>query len=530
VDTEVGHDASTLRDYLRVVRRRRWVIVQAVVLVPLAAVVLSLQQQHRYQGSAEVLLSQQNLALQLNGAQDPTLLQPADRTAQTQADLARVPTVAKRTSHALRLTDRTPEDLLDASSVTPKQNANLLEIRVTDPKPVLARRLATEYARQFSLYRRELDAAPYKHAFRDVESRLRTLAAHGQRGSGLYANLVESAQELRTREALQTANAYPVKLAGPAAQVQPRPVRNGILGLALGIVVGIGLAFLWEALDTRIRSAEEIIERLRLPLLGRLPAPPRRLSSKNRLAMLEEPNGAQAEAFRVLRTNLEFVNLERGAKTVMITSAVEAEGKSTTAANLAVALARAGKRVALVDLDLRRPFVDRFFALNGHPGITQVALGYSTLDEAMTPFAVLGQENGDGRNGNGHAKVECLVDILRSGTIPPDPGEFVGTQALAGILEQLRERVDVVIIDAPPLLHLGDAITLSARVDAMVLVTRLNVLRRPMVNELHRVLQTCPAAKLGFVLTGADLEEGYGYSGYSRYSSYRRERDRELVA
>jgi Mrp family chromosome partitioning ATPase len=87
-----------------------------------------------------------------------------------------------------------------------------------------------------------------------------------------------------------------------------------------------------------------------------------------------------------------------------------------------------------------------------------------------------------------------------------------------------------VIIDAPPLLHLGDAITLSARVDAMVLVTRLNVLRRPMVNELHRVLQTCPAAKLGFVLTGADLEEGYGYSGYSRYSSYRRERDRELVA
>src|SRR5207248_1374590 len=146
-------------------------------------------------------------------------------------------------------------------------------------------------------------------------------------------------------------------------------------------VLGIGLAFLWEALDTRVRSAEEIDERLKLPLLGRLPEPAKRLRMENRLAMVDEPTSAGAEAFRMLRTNVDFANLERGAKTIMVTSAVEGEGKSTTAANLAVAFARSGKRVVLIDLDLRRPFVDKFFTANGHPGVTQVALGMASLEE-----------------------------------------------------------------------------------------------------------------------------------------------------
>jgi Mrp family chromosome partitioning ATPase len=411
--------------------------------------------------------------------------------------------------------------------VQPKQNANLLDISVVDANPRLASRLATAYAHQFSRYRRQLDSAPYRKALNDVEVRLQDLVDHGQRGSGLYAKLVESAQELRTREALQTANAYPVKLAASAVQVQPKPVRNGILGFALGLVLGIGLAFLWEALDTRVRSAEEIGERLKLPLLGRLPAPPKRLRATNSLGMVADPNGVHAEAFRMLRTNVDFANLERGARTILITSAVEAEGKSTTAANLAVAFARSGKRVVLVDLDLRRPFVDKFFPVDGVPGITQVALGLADLDQALAPVAIAGpsknaRANGNGNgNGNGHAKIEHTLQVVRSGPVPPDPGEFVATQKLAEILAELRDRADVVIVDAPPLLHLGDSITLSAKVDALLLVTRLNVVRRPMLHELHRVLETCPAAKLGFVLTGAHLEEGYGgYGGYGYHQYY----------
>src|SRR5205814_1509032 len=135
-----------------------------------------------------------------------------------------------------------------------------------------------------------------------------------------------------------------------------------------------------EALDTRVRSAEEVVERLELPLLARLPEPPRKLRADNRLAMLAEPTGVQAEAFRMLRTNLEFSALGKEIRTIMVTSSVEQEGKSTTVANLAIALARAGQRVVLVDLDLRRPFIDRFFDLDDHAGLTQVAIGHATLE------------------------------------------------------------------------------------------------------------------------------------------------------
>jgi Mrp family chromosome partitioning ATPase len=520
-----------LRDYLRVVRRRKWIIVQAALLVPLAAVLFSLQQEKRYQGTAEVWLNQQNLATQLNGGTDPNVYQQPDRVAQTQANLARVREVARRTLARVGVTNRTVEQFLAFSSVTPEQNANFLKFKVTDRNKALANRLAGAYAHQFAKYRSEQDVATVVAAIHAVDVQLRKLDARGEQGSPLYAKLVGTRTQLNNNRLLQSANAKPVDASAEAVQVQPKPVRNGILGFALGIVLGVGLAFLWEALDTRIRTADEIGNRLKLPLLGRLPEPPRRLRTTNRLAMLDAPNGTNAEAFRVLRTNLDFVNLEREAKTILVTSAVEAEGKSTTAANLAVALSRSGRQAVLVDLDLRRPFVDRFFDVGDAPGLTQVALGHASLTQALVPISVPRPEaalNGarNGRaaaNGNGHSDVACLLEVLRSGPVPPDPGEFVATQALSEILAELRDRADVVVVDAPPLLHLGDSITLSAKVDALLLVARLNILRRPMLNELHRVLDACPAQKLGFVLTGANLEEGYGYGGYGyyRYSRYR---------
>ena len=233
--------------------------------------------------------------------------------------------------------------------------------------------------------------------------------------------------------------------------------------------------------------------------------------------MLAAPAGIHAEAFRMLRTNLEFANLGRGARTIMVTSAVEREGKSATAANLAVAFARAGKRAVLVDLDLRRPFLAPLFGLvPDRFGITDVALGHIELADATWSVGVT-----NGRairtHTNGHGPVEGVLHFLPAGSAPPDAGEFVGTKVLADILDQLAERADVVIIDAPPLLHVGDAMILSARVDALFLVTRLNVVRRPMLAEVRRVLSTSPAARLGFVLTGSGSEETYGYGGYSGY-------------
>jgi non-specific protein-tyrosine kinase len=224
----------------------------------------------------------------------------------------------------------------------------------------------------------------------------------------------------------------------------------------------------------------------------------------------------------------------------MVTSAGEQEGKSTTIANLAVALARSGRHVVLVDLDLRRPYLNRFFELGG-PGITQVALGQVSLDDALETVAITEPSpgrpytkphvNGNG-NGNGARRATGLLEVLPSGPIPPDPGEFVGTEALTEILEQLRERADVVLVDAPPMLHVGDAITLSSKVDAIVVVTRIKTLRRQMLGELARQLSTVPTRVVGYIATGGAPGESYGYEsgygyGYRRghYSSHQADHD-----
>jgi succinoglycan biosynthesis transport protein ExoP len=521
----------TLQENLAVLRRRWWIFLLAAIVVPAAAASYSLQQAPVYRASADVVLNRQDLASALTGTPDLLAAQDPQRFVQTQASLARTPALAERVLRKVPSTDLNAESFLKSSSVSPASEADILTFSVRNRRPNTAIRLATEYAREFTAYRREFDNAALARARVELQRRITALRAQGARSS-TYQNLLD---RLRTLEALQAPNAILIRPAAQARQTEPRPVRNGLMGLALGLVLGVALVFLLEALDTRVRTSDEVAHQLGLPLLARLPQPPRALRRSRRLVTVEDPLTPGADAFRMLRTSIDFGSLNKQPRVIMITSATELEGKSTTVANLAVAYARAGKRVILVDLDLRRPVIHSFFDLSPEPGVTEVALGRVRLESALNHVEIpwwsgtavrsvalmLSQPQSEqgpgGRVGHGRRESERLrpagaVEVLTSGIIPPDPSDFAGTEALGRLLERLRREADVVLVDTPPLLSVDDAMVLSARVDGVVVVVKMSSGRRSTIRELRRLLDVSPAKKLGFVLTGTEPEAGYGYS------------------
>jgi non-specific protein-tyrosine kinase len=299
----------------------------------------------------------------------------------------------------------------------------------------------------------------------------------------------------------------------------------------LGGLLGVGLAWLRDRLDTRVQEPDEVAHELGMPLLASVPTLPRRMRDTHDLVMLSEPHGPLSEAFRIMRTNFDFATIDGHIKTVMVTSSVSGEGKSTTAANLALAFARSGRRVILVDLDLRRPYIARFFNLTGLPGLTDVALGNASLDDALTPIdvdtgAVLTELSATARNGKPRDAISAAMGgannadgagtnlrVLASGPMPPDTGEFLSSSWLNEVLSDLTRRADIVLVDATPLLGVSDALTLMAHVDAVLFIARLQVIRRSMFRDLRRLLASSPARVVGCVAVGVASGPGYGY-GY----------------
>jgi capsular exopolysaccharide synthesis family protein len=230
--------------------------------------------------------------------------------------------------------------------------------------------------------------------------------------------------------------------------------------------------------------------------------------------MIAKPRSAYAEGVRRLATSIGFADPDGEAKVVLVTSALQREGKSTTVANLGVALARAGNDVVLVDLDLRQPTLAGLFGISRLSGLTDVAVRKATLDDALVGIDVPAIIPGQARAA-GQMSLRGSLCVLPSGPLPANPGEFAGSEAVASrILAPLRERFDYVIVDSPPMCVVGDASTLSPRVDAIVVVTRLAVLNRPSLRDLKRQLAAAPARKLGSVITGVDVPPAYGYAGY----------------
>jgi capsular exopolysaccharide synthesis family protein len=496
-------------------RRGAPIVALVTVLLTVAAVLLAVRQEPLYEASAEVFIDTENVGTSLADVGQSS--GEPQRVLDTQAKVARVPDIIRPTLEEFP-TPPDPSDFLLRSSVTADANADILTFTVTDSDRQRAPQLANAYARAYTAYRRELDTGALGRAQLETEDQLQELRSANRTTSNLYEELTARNQELENREIL-LAEAVPLGPAQGAVQVQPHPVRNGILGGIVGLLLGVGLVFVREALNTRARTAADVETHLGIPLLGRLHEPPKDLRSRNQLAMMAAPDAAENEAFQLLTTNIEFTNLDRGAKSFMVTSANPAEGKSTTIANLAVTFARSGKRVVLVDLDLRRPVLHRFFDLDSRPGITEVALGRAWLDDALVPIPLEDTPHEEASVSEDVQQLGGTLEVLPAGPLPPNASEFVRSQALGDVLRRLEDRADVVLIDAPAMLAVSDAINLTPKVDALIVLTRIPTVRRPALQELRRILDNAPVAKVGFVLTGAREEDafmgsyGYGY-GY----------------
>jgi succinoglycan biosynthesis transport protein ExoP len=510
--------AEVGRDQLATLRRGAPLVLATTAVVTLLAVGLSLRQESLYRATAEVFVSAQPLD---NAAVSALSFLSSDpeRVLETQAKVARVPEVA-RLAVKEGGAGISPSELLGNSSVTADPGADVLSFSVTNGDPQTARDLANAYATGVVLYRRQQDTGSLRQARAEIEKRIADLRATGaSSGDPTLGRLLEDSQTLRTRELLQGSNSAIGRPAEGAAKIQPRPVRDGFLGGVLGLALGVALVFVRNAVNTRVRSASEIEERLGIPLLGRVPPPPKRLASANRLAVIEDPHSAQSEAYRMLATNIELVNLDRGAKSFMVASAIRGEGKSTSSASLAVTFARRGLHVVLLEADLRRPVLSKMLQLDEGPGLTDVALGRADLEQALASTQ-LSDDQTQPTNGGGTAP--GVLEVLEAGPAPSSPPEFLKSQAVADIVSRLSERGDLLIIDTPPLLQVSDAMTmmLSAQIDCVVVATRIGVVRRQAIEEIRRTLDSTPVVKLGFFATGEQSHEeytgGYGYYYASR--------------
>ncbi|HSI98577.1 MAG TPA: P-loop NTPase [Gaiellaceae bacterium] len=505
------HREQTIADYFAVIRRYKWPILVAVLVVPAVAYTMSARQPKVYRATADVLVNRQDLGSTVTGITTQGFVDP-DRFMRNQAALARVPAVTQAAVAEAGARDLEGWELAGMSDVTPKGSTDLLAFGVNNGDPALAARLATAYAEAFVAYKLEMETTTLARARQEIQGRLAELRDAGASNTDAYRELQRKAIDLRTLEVLQTP-ASVVRPASGSSQIAPAPRRNATLGVLLGLMLGVGGAFVLNALDRRVRLADEVERELQIPLLAKLPTPRR----NDPPTILERPPDEVTEAVARLRTSFDFANAESKMKLVMATSAGEREGKSTTVTNLAIALARSGRQVVLVDLDLRRPSLARLLHLPDRAGMTDVAAGTAELADALQPVVVTplrARLSGIGRSDAGSGTLE----VITAGRTRVDPGEFVEGAGLAHVLQALRSRAEIVLVDTPPVLATGDAMALSGKVDALLLISRLGTLTRPALRELVRMLGRSPAPVLGWVATGAEVDESY--STYRAHESY----------
>lgn len=286
----------------------------------------------------------------------------------------------------------------------------------------------------------------------------------------------------------------------PISPATPNVVRNLAVGLALGLLLGVGVALLRRILDTNVRNEQDIATVTDSAVLGVVPFDPG--APEHAVAMHDDPLGTRSEAMRRLRTNLQFVDIAEQARSIVVTSSIAGEGKSTTAINLAVSLADAGLKVILVDADLRRPSIASYLGLEGQVGLTTALIGNAEVEEVTQRWQ------------------QSSLDILPAGQVPPNPSELLGSKAMIALLRKLSDRYDMVLLDSSPLLPVTDAAILSQFAGGTLVVAGADRIHRAQLRHALESLATASANVLGLVLNKVSRRDvsAYGYGYTAKYT------------
>ena len=475
-DEDEGLD---LREYVRIIVRGWWILLLGLLGMALAAFSFSRVQTPIYEATIKILVQGSRTPGPLSGGD----LQSSQQLAESFVELV---TTRPVMIEVAELTGLPGPDAV-GPKITVQIPRSLLEITARDSDPEAAARIANTTGQVFidGFQRRQLAQIAQFRA---------TLGTYG-----LEDDLILIAAQAATMTTFSVAEA-----ALPAVSpVSPRTRFNVILGGIAGLFIAGILLFVKEHLDDKIKSPDELRQLTGITTLGSLPY--QKTASDSLLLTRDgDSTGPLTESYKFLQTNLEFAAAEAGSsKTFLITSSGPGDGKSTTAANLAISIAKGGKAVVLVDSDFRRPSLHRLFDLVNGKGLTQVLLGTATLEDALMPTGVPN------------------LRVITAGAIPPDPPTLLRSQRLREIIDQLKEQAEIVLLDSSPLLAVTDPILLASAVDGVLLIVDTASTRREVVSRSAQMLSQANVPVLGAVLNKVKVRgtSGYYYYHYDYYSS-----------
>jgi capsular exopolysaccharide synthesis family protein len=509
-----------LRDYLRVFRRQLALIVAITLLGAAAAAAYTFRRTPVYESSASVLVR----AITTN-AFDPGSRVDQQLNMFNQRQLAQSEPVAALAAKTLKTT-ATPAELLEHVNVDVPANSQILRVKYQDTVPLTAQRGADAFAKAY-LVSREADARA--QATTSQKSLQKDIARFQKQASAAEKQIADPDADSATRQAAQAKLAAAnnrldqllsqlsgfqsldftpgtvIAAAGlPATPASPNNRLDVGIGLLVGLFLGVVLAFVRDRTDDRLRGREDLAERLDRPVLATIPPLSKRVRqegklrwkrrSRNGLVTLEQPNSPAAESYRTLRTRMARLASQLDINSVMVVSAGVGEGKSTTAANLAVVLAETGKDVLLVSADLRRPRVHHFFSLPNKTGLSNLLTDGTPPDKRKGPVA-------DGKQMASELwSVAPNLWVILSGPLPPHPSALMDSDSMRQFLKEQRDLFDFIVLDCPPALVVADSMALAPLADAVLVVADAKESDRNLVSRLKEELEQVGGKIVGAVL------------------------------